>query len=167
MFWKVFKLAPFSVAVYPFGALISWLVTLLAWALSPLIAGISMVTGKNQVGGPLAYLYTHDASLDGGIENHIDGYDPNAKGFKLWWQRVCWICRNPGYRFSAYVLGFPDEGTVIIFRQGDDWPNFRLWTVLETRPGRRFFGYRGKNDRWYGWNYMAYAGRHLLKSKPI
>jgi hypothetical protein len=75
MFWKIIRLAPFSVAVYPFLMPISWLVTLTAWALSPVIAGISMVTGKNEV-GLFSLLYTHDASLDGGIEQSIDGYDP-------------------------------------------------------------------------------------------
>lgn len=166
MFWKVFRLAPSSVAVYPFAFIVSWVVTLLSYVLSPLIAGISLATGSNQVPW-LGWFYTHDASLDGGVEQGKDGYDPAATGFKLWWQRVCWICRNPGYRFNAYVLGLPAEGTTIIFREGDEWPNFRLWTVLETKSGRRYFGYRGKNDQWFGWNYMAYAGRHLLKSKPI
>ncbi|KQV81748.1 hypothetical protein [Rhizobium sp. Root1220] len=166
MFWKVFRLAPLSVAIYPACALLSWLATLLSYPLSPLIAGISMVTGKNEVGGLLAYFYTHDNSLDGGVDAGIPGYDANARGLKRWWLRVCWICRNPSYRFNAYVLGLPAGGTTIIFRQGE-WPNFRLWTVLETKSGRRYFGYRGKNDQWFGWNYIAYAGRHLLKSKPI
>ncbi len=72
MFWKIIRLAPLSVAVYPFVMPISWLVTLTAWALSPLIAGISMVMGKNEV-RLFSLLYTHDASLDCGILQAIDG----------------------------------------------------------------------------------------------
>ena len=165
MFWKVFRLAPFSVAVYPFGALLSWLVTLLAWVLSPLIAGISMATGSNQVSW-LGWFYTHDASLDGGIENHIDGYDQNAKGFRLWWQRVSWICRNPGYRFNAYVLGYSAEAPVLIFESGTAWPAVSYWTVIELKGGRRIFGYRS-GSRWFGWKHEPIAGRHQLKSRPF
>ncbi|KWV59579.1 hypothetical protein AS026_28435 [Rhizobium altiplani] len=77
--WKVFRLAPFSVAIYPFLAPISWLVTPTELALPPVIAGISMATGKNEVRF-FSLLYTHDASLDGGIKQAIDGYDPNAEG---------------------------------------------------------------------------------------
>ncbi|WP_051321096.1 hypothetical protein [Rhizobium mesoamericanum] len=166
MFWKVFRLAPFSVAVYPFLAPIAMLATLLAWALSPLIATISMITGKNEVGGPLAYLYTHDASLDGGIEQKHDGYDPNAKGFKLWCQRVCWICRNPASRFDAYVLGYPSEGSTLIFASGEPYPPIHYWSVIELKNGRRIFGYRHQG-RWFGWKHEAIAGRYLLKAKPF
>jgi hypothetical protein len=167
MFWTVAKLAPMSVAIYPFAALMSWLMKLVAWFMSPVIATVSMITGKNEVGGWLAYLYTHDASLDGGVEAGLPGYEASATGFRLWWQRVRWVCRNPAYRFNAYVLGFAAEGSVLIFEAGDQWPNFRYWTVMRSAGGWHFFGYRGKNDRWFGWNYMAYAGRHQIKSKPF
>lgn len=166
MFWKIFRLAPFSVAVYPFLMPISWLVTLTAWALSPLIATISMITGKNEVGGLLAYLYTHDASLDGGVGDHIRGYGPNAKGFKLWWQRVRWICRNPGGRFNGFILGYPSDGSTMIFKSGEPYPPVHYWTVNELKSGRRIFGYRHKG-RWFGWKHEAIAGRYLLKAKPF
>ncbi|WP_431321683.1 DUF7338 family protein [Rhizobium sp. YTU87027] len=166
MFWKIFRLAPLSVAVYPFLAPISWLMTLTAWILSPLVAGISMATGRNEVGGPFAYLYTHDASLDGGIEEAIDGYDPKARGFKLWWQRVCWICRNPSGRFNAYVLGYSADGSSLILESGNPYPPVSHWTVIELKSGRRIFGYRHKS-MWFGWKHTPIAGRHLLKSKPL
>jgi len=165
MFWKVFRLAPLSVAVYPFFALQAWVATIIAWALSPLIAGISMATGKNEV-RIFSLLYTHDASLDGGIEQGKDGYDPNANGFKLWWQRACWICRNPAYGFCAYIVGYPAEGSVIIFESGSPYPPVSHWTVIELKHGRRIFGYRNKS-RWFGWKHAAIAGRHQLKSKPF
>jgi len=165
MFWKVFRLAPLSCAVYPFLMPISWLGTLTAWALSPVIAGISMVTGKNEVSF-FSLLYTHDASLDGGIEQSIDGYDPTATGFKLWWQRVCWICRNPGARFNGFVLGYPSDGSKLIFKSGEPYPPVSYWTVIELKSGRRIFGYRHKG-RWFGWKHEAIAGRYLLKAKPF
>jgi len=167
MVLKALKLAPWSFLIYPLGFIASWVMTFLTWGVMCwVIATISMITGRNVVPW-LGWFYTHDASLDGGIEQHKDGYDPNAKGLKLWWQRVCWICRNPAYRFNAYVLGFAAEGSVLIFEAGDQWPNFRYWTVMRSAGGWHFFGYRGKNDRWFGWNYMAYAGRHQIKSKPF
>lgn len=165
MFWKILRLAPFSVAAYPFLMPISWLVTLTAWALSPVISGISMVTGKNEVRF-FSLLYTHDASLDGGIEQSIDGYDPNATGFKLWWQRVCWICRNPGGRFNGFILGYPSDSSTMILESGVGYPPVHHWTVVQLKSGRRIFGYRHKG-RWFGWKTEAIAGRYLLKAKPF
>ncbi|MBB3315102.1 hypothetical protein FHT77_000944 [Rhizobium sp. BK181] len=124
-----------------------------------------MATGKNQV--RLFWLfYTHDASLDGGIEQGKDGYDPNAKGFRLWWQRVCWICRNPAYGFCAYVLGHSADGSVMIFESGSPYPAVHHWYVVELRNGHRIFGNRHKT-RWLGWKHTPIAGRHQLKSKPV
>lgn len=167
MFRKVFKLAPASVIFYPLLMLLSWIVAwVIAVPLSPLVATISMITGRKDVGGPLSYLYTHNASLDGGIEQKVEGYEADAKGFRLWWQRVRWICRNPAYKFNAYVLGFSGDGASVIFRQGVEYPDFALWTVVQSASGRRFFGYRGKSC-WFGWNYTTYGGYHQLKSKPF
>lgn len=165
MFWKVFRLAPVSVAVYPFLVPIAWLMTVAAYAVSPLIAGISMATGNNQVLW-LRWFYTHDASLDGGIEQGKDGYDPAATGWKLWWQRVSWICRNPAYGFVAGPLGFSADRSAIIFESGEPYPPVSYWTVIRLKTGFRIFGYRHKT-RWLGWKYTPIAGRHQMKSKPF
>jgi hypothetical protein len=165
MFRQVFKLAPRSVLVYPFLCLCAWFMTLVAWVLSPIIAGISMATGKNVVPW-LGWLYTHDASLDGGIEQTKDGYDPAAKGFKLWWQRVCWVCRNPAYGFVAGPLGFSAEASALIFESGSPYPPVKHWTVIELKGGRRIFGYRN-GGKWFGWKHTPIAGRYQLKSKPF
>jgi hypothetical protein len=165
MLWTVFRLAPLSVAIYPFLAPISWLMTLASYAMSPVIAGISMATGSNQVPW-LGWFYTHDASLDGGIEQGKDGYDPAATGFKLWWQRVSWICRNPGYRFNAYVLGYSAEASILFFESGAGYPPVKHWTIVELKTGRRIFGYRN-GSRWFGWKAEGIGGRHQLKSKPF
>lgn len=168
MFWTVVKMAPLSVAIYPFCALLAWLMTLIAWLLSPMIAGISMATGKKDVSGPLSYFYTHNASLDGGVEQKVDGYDPAAKGFRLWWQRVCWICRNPAYKFCAHVLGFKGMtgNQDIVWSSGQAYPDPDFLYVIKSPSGRLFFGYRGKRC-WIGWNYTTYGGYHQLKSKPF
>jgi hypothetical protein len=165
MLWKVFRLAPVSVAVYPLLVPISWLMTLLSYVMSPIIAGISMATGSNQVPW-LGWFYTHDASLDGGIEQSKDGYDPAAKGLKLWWQRVCWVCRNPAYGFVAGPLGFSAEASALIFETGSPYPPVKHWTVIELKGGRRIFGYRN-GGKWFGWKHTPIAGRHQLKSKPF
>jgi hypothetical protein len=158
MFWKIFKQAPVSMITYPLYALVSWTVTLLSFALSPLIAGISMVTGKKDVGGPLSYFYTHNASLDGGVEQGVKGYDKDATGLSLFWQRVCWICRNPGYKFGSHVLGFKGEGSKVLFNDG-------VWSIVQSPKGNKYFGYRDPK-KWLGWSYKTYAGYHQLKSKP-
>ncbi|KWV42142.1 hypothetical protein AS026_21270 [Rhizobium altiplani] len=165
MFWKIIRLAPLSCAAYPLLAPIAMLATLLAWVLSPLIAGISMVTGSNQVLW-LRWFYTHDASLDGGIEQAHDGYDPNAKGLKLWWQRVCWVCRNPASSFDAYVLGYPADGSKVIFESGVSYPPVRYWAVIELKSGRRIFGYRHKGI-WWGWKHEPIEGLYQIKAKPF
>lgn len=165
MLWKIIRLAPLSVAFYLFFAPIAMLATLLAWVLSPVIAGISMVTGKNEV-RLFSLLYTHDASLDGGIEQRHDGYDPSAKGFKLWWQRVCWICRNPASSFDAYVLGYSSDGSNVVFESGAPYPPVRYWTVIELKSGRRIFGYRHKGA-WYGWKHEPIEVRYQIKAKPF
>jgi len=165
MFWKIIRLAPLSCAVYPLFALEAWIATLLAWVLSPLIAGVSMATGRNEV--RLFWLfYTHDASLDGGIEQGKDGYDPNAQGLKLWWQRVCWICRNPAYGFCAYIVGCSADGSVIILERGSAYPPDHHLVVIELQSGFRIFGYRD-GRRWFGWKHTPIAGRHQLKAKPF
>ncbi|MDM9643891.1 hypothetical protein [Rhizobium sp. S163] len=165
MFMMVFRLAPVSVLVYPLLVPISWLMTLLSYVMSPIIAGISMATGSNQVQW-LGWFYTHDASLDGGIEQNKDGYDPNATGFKLWWQRVSWIARNPAYRFNAYVLGYSAEASIVILESGTGWPPVKHWVVIELKGGKRIFSYRN-GSRWFGWKPEPIGGRHQLKSKPF
>lgn len=168
MFWKVFRLAPVSVAVYPIAFVLAKIAVLFAYALSPLIAGISIATGKNEVGGLLSYLYTHNASLDGGVEQGVEGYRDGLTGFSLWWQRVCWICRNPAYKFAAYVLGFSTDGATVIFDNGliHRTAPYGYWSVVQSAGGWKWFGYRGRNC-WYGWNYREYGGRHQVKGKPF
>lgn len=166
MILKAFKLAPCSFLIYPLGFIASWVMTFLTWAVMCwVIATISTITVRNVVPW-LGWFYTHDASLDGGIEQNKDGYDPNAKGFKLWWQRVCWICRNPAYGFVAGPLGFSADGFKIILESGKAYPPVKHWTVVELKSGFRIFGYRN-GGTWCGWKNQDIAGRIQLKSKPF
>jgi hypothetical protein len=166
MFWKTLRLAPLSFVAFLLFAPLLWIATLLAFVFSPVIAGISMVTGKNTVGGILSYLTTHNATLDGGIDQGVIGYEPNLSGWRLWWQRTCWVCRNPAYKFAALVLGFPTEGSKVVFESGSKDKPYSYWSVIETASGARYFGYRG-GGTWIGWNYRPYGSWHQFQAKPF
>jgi hypothetical protein len=162
-FLKAFKLAPWSVIKYPAWFLVAVISILIAYINSPLIAAYSVIKGVKNVGGFWGQLYTHDASLDGGIEQNIEGFEATAKGFKLFWQRTVWICRNPAYRFRAEKLGAGKEA-VFIWKEGEGLSPPNFWYVMETPDGKRYFGHRadyhykkGKYIKhWIGWT----PGRH-------
>lgn len=166
MFWTICRLAPLSVAIFLPLAVLLWLATLWAFILSPLIAAISIATGKNTVGGPLSYFTTHNATLDGGVDQGVAGYEPNLSGWRLWWQRTCWVCRNPAYKFAALCLGFPTEGSTLVFEAGSKDKPYSYWSVVQAANGTRYFGYRG-GGTWIGWNYRPYGSWHQLQAKPF
>lgn len=170
MFWKVFKMAPLSVVVFPFLILLSWIVgTFGSWVISPLLASWSVITKNPTPKGFWAWFYTHDNTLDGGWDVGIDGYkNPlELSFFGLIWQRMCWICRNPGYGFNAFVFGFKGQDNVdTVFQSGIPYPPDKYWYVVKDQAtGKLYFGYRGKKA-WVGWNYLAYGGYHQLKTRP-
>jgi hypothetical protein len=169
MFWKVFKQAWYSMLAYPVLALLSWFVgTFGSWILSPFLAAWSVLTDNNKPGGWWVYFYTHDNTLDGGWDDQVRGFEDPAtlsKG-KLFLQRMKWICRNPGYGFNAFLLGFKDTPKVqIIFEDGIPYPEDHYWYVIQSDKGWKFFGYRGKKA-WVGWNYLNYGGYHQIKTRP-
>jgi hypothetical protein len=134
--------------------------------LSPIVSAWSVITGdpKPRI---FAWLYTHDASLDGGQSQHPDQYKPGARGVALWWQRMFWICRNPAYGFAAYVIGLPVEGTLVAKTTlPDGWKNL----FFDKATGKHIgFGYRRqtkKLDIWLGWAAPSHDGkRYMLKIK--
>nr|CAI3971113.1 hypothetical protein ORM20_00064 [Ochrobactrum phage ORM_20] len=150
------------------------LLKLLSIFLSPALAGLSMLIGKNVLPYPLNLFHTHDDTLDGG-QSQL-GW-PDVSGVKLWWQRTKWIARNPAYGFSAYVLGFKNEGVKVLYEKGewvDDWNDGKLHYhayVYEDSSGRKFFGFRNRYKLfgmimscWIGWNWDLYDGEtHQLK----
>lgn len=178
-FLKVMKLAPMRLVTFPVYAIASWLVNILAWLLSPLLAAWSVIAGINKLPPPFNLLHTHDNTLDGGQNQ---GYKVGVKGVRLWWQRTCWICRNPGYGFKAYVLGFKTAGHKLIWANPlpkpvfDDVGGLYYWYVMEDAEGRRYWGYRANYKftkkryikQWIGWHYYPYDGIHQqLKSHLV
>lgn len=168
MFWTVFKKAWLSMLIYPLLFVLSWLITFASWALSPLLATWSVTSRSNTPGGLWRWFYSHDNTLDGGWDVGIRGYkDPaTLSWYKLIWQRMCWICRNPGYGFNAFVLGFKHTNNVqIVFEKGIPYPEDSYWYVIQSDNGWKFFGFRG-DKTWVGWNYLNYGGYHQLKTRP-
>jgi hypothetical protein len=137
---------------------------LLAFILSPFLAALSMLTGP-VLPGFLQWFSTTDDTLDGGQHQHPEIYHP-VRGFKLWWQRTCWICRNPAHGWQSRVLGFLTEGhTVISETTTNDGPYFTTKTIMQDAKGRRYFSWRSDQKRfgmyvkiWIGWNPRAYDG---------
>ncbi|NEJ10476.1 hypothetical protein GR238_34515 [Rhizobium leguminosarum] len=139
---------------------------LLAYLLSPALAAISLLTGP-KLPGVLQWFSTLDADLDGGIAQGVKGYEAGLSGRRLWWQRTCWICRNPAHGWQSELLGMPASGVVIIEQQIGDQPK-RQWYLMKTADGVRFFCW--KRDQpliggfylklWFGWVNKAYDGRN-------
>ncbi|WP_245510262.1 DUF7338 family protein [Rhizobium ruizarguesonis] len=60
----------------------------------PFLAAWSMKHGP-VLPGRWRWFSTLNADLDGYTPQRVAGFDPAAKGFKLWWQRTRWTWRNP------------------------------------------------------------------------
>ncbi|MBX4954293.1 hypothetical protein HJB76_02135 [Rhizobium lentis] len=139
---------------------------LLSYLLSPVLAALSLLTGP-RLPGILQWFSTLDADLDGGIGQGVKGYRADLTGWGLWWQRTCWICRNPAHGWQSRLLGMPAAGTIIIKQQITETPK-NQWYVMETAKGVRFFCF--KRDQplvggfylkiWLGWVNKAYDGRN-------
>ncbi|MCH4546829.1 hypothetical protein MK632_13700 [Rhizobium changzhiense] len=139
---------------------------LLAYILAPLLAAISLVTGS-RLPGVLQWFSTLDADLDGGISQRVKGYRPDLTGWGLWWQRTCWICRNPAHGWQSELLGMPAAGSIIVRQVISETPK-NQWYVMETARGVPFFCF--KRDQplfggfylklWFGWVNKPYDGRN-------
>ena len=159
---------------YVLFAVVSMAVNLLAYMLSPFLAAYSVWKDIDVLPYPWSLFHTHDNTLDGGQKQ---GYRIGVRGLSLWWQRVCWICRNPGYGFDAYILGFAHAGYRVLSEKGDQASfgvdNRGFYSnVMQAANGKKYFSYRrnvplwGRRyiKVWFGWNYMAYGGeRHQIK----
>ena len=125
--------------------------------LSPVVAAWSVIA-RDPAPRIFAWLYTHDDDLDG---NHPLYLPVPTNPIKLWWNRTCWICRNPSYGFAAYVLGLKiDEVTVETTQVGNGW------TDTFYKNGKVVgFGYRrilSKWDIWLGWARPSHDGKHYM-----
>ncbi|WP_315859845.1 hypothetical protein [Rhizobium leguminosarum] len=139
---------------------------LLSFLLSPALAAMSLLTGP-RLPGILQWFSTLDADLDGGIGQGVKGYRADLTGCRLWWQRTCWICRNPAHGWQSELLGMPAAGSIIVRQVISDTPK-NQWYVMETAKGVRFFCW--KRDQplfggfylklWFGWVNKPYDGRN-------
>lgn len=91
------------IACWPVNAVL----VLTAYVLSPFLALWSMKYGP-VLPGKWRWFSTLNATLDGYIAQGVSGFDPNAKGFKLWWQRTRWTWRNPCNGWQSEALGVAD-----------------------------------------------------------
>ncbi|PDS45205.1 hypothetical protein CO662_24905 [Rhizobium anhuiense] len=138
----------------------------LSYLLSPALAGLSMLSGP-RLPGVLQWFSTLDADLDGGISQRVKGYTPNLTGWSLWWQRTCWICRNPAHGWQSALLGMPAFGTIIAQQWISEDPKQQFY-LMQTARGVRFFCF--KRDQpliggfylkiWLGWVNKPYDGRN-------
>lgn len=154
--------------------IIAQLLTIICYIISPLLAAWSVLANIDVLPWPFSLFHTHDNTLDGGQKQ---GYEIGVTGWKLWWQRTRWICRNPIYGFNAYIFGFDHDGYRVLRESGavPDFskPSAYYSNVMEDAGGRRYFTYRrniplfgGRFIKvWVGWNYVAYGGiKHQLKT---
>lgn len=132
---------------------VNFALVLLAYVLSPFLALWSMKYGP-VLPGRWRLFSTLNATLDGYIAQGVDGFDPNAKGFKLWWQRTRWTWRNPCNGWQSELLGIKniDQG----------------FTVKKDIP--LFGGYKikfwcGWNNNKRGGNYYPYAFQCSIRRK--
>ncbi|OOO32834.1 hypothetical protein EFR00_30360 [Rhizobium sophoriradicis] len=138
----------------------------MAYVFSPALAALSLLSGP-RLPGVLQWFSTLDADLDGGIAQSVKSYRSGLSSWRLWWQRTCWICRNPAHGWQSRLLGMPAAGTVIIEQQISEAPK-NQWYVMETANGVRFFCW--KRDQplfggfylklWFGWVNKSYDGRN-------
>lgn len=153
-----------SVFLYIFYFPINLFFVLLSYILSPFLAALSLLTGP-RLPGVLQWFSTLDADLDGGIAQGVNGYQAGLSGWRLWWQRTCWICRNPAHGLQSELLGITAHNTVIYQQWLQDEPKQQFY-IMETVKGFRFFCF--KRDQplfggyyiklWLGWSNKSYDG---------
>ncbi|QIG66002.1 hypothetical protein phiOC_p360 [Ochrobactrum phage vB_OspM_OC] len=166
-----------------FFAIFLFAMKLLSIVLSPFLSAWSVIAKINVLPAPFSWFHTNDDTLDGG-QNQL-GW-PKVTGFKLFLQRMKWICRNPAYGFAAYVVGFKTEGHEVVYSriknpdgsQNFDWraKGMSYFAIMKDAKGKHYFVYRrvwkddGKKNTatWIGWNYVPYDGvYHHMKINPI
>lgn len=141
-----------------------------SWFLSPFLALYSVIAGRSVLPSLLQNFSTLDDNLDGGQHQQPDIYPAGVTGRKLWWQRTCWICRNPAQGWQARVLGYKDVGRTItgssdLSSANWDLPGAMYWETVQAANGKKYFCYRknigfGKKyfKFWIGWHYQAKNG---------
>lgn len=145
--------------------------TLLTYVLSPVLSLYSVIFKKKNLPMPFYLLQTHDNDLDGG---QLQGYKITTNPFRLWWQRMCWLCRNPAYGWSAIVCGIKKEEysqVKITEYNKEDYLEFTVFLNKKTNKKRFGIRWHPKWSKkfyvkyWIGWNHFAYGGTyHQVKT---
>lgn len=151
-------------------ALVSFAFNIFVWITSPLWALIAATFKLNSLPGILKWVHTHDNPIWG---QNVPMPSKFVDRFKV---AIRWICRNPGYGFDAYVLGFKDTAVldqVVIKQIGPEFDKGNLalfYVVMSTTSGKRFSFrmdiplWNGRYIKtWFGWHYINQAGYRMLK----
>lgn len=153
-------------------AVLMGLLILLAWVLSPLLAGLSILFGLKRLPFGLQWFSTVDDTLDGGQRQHPDKYPAGVRGASLWWQRTCWICRNPAQGFGVYAFGYSMSSSYTESEVAEGDLTIKIFILGD---GRRIFSYQrnvplwGKTylKLWFGWARKTNILRYSLKVVPF
>jgi hypothetical protein len=120
------------------AALLDTAFTLISFPLAPLV--VLFTNSAGYLPAWLTWFQTFDNSLDAGwkIQGNFGDYLTTGiapTGILLYWYRVRWLWRNPGYGFSYYVVGIAFDPTAwrVLAYSSDGANN----TYLAT-DGRRF-----------------------------
>ncbi|WP_445974361.1 DUF7338 family protein [Rhizobium bangladeshense] len=77
---------------------------------------MSFIASRARLRRATSRFSTLDADLDGGIGQGVRGYRADITGWRLWWQRTCWICRNPAHGWQSELLGMQAFGTILLLQ---------------------------------------------------
>lgn len=146
-------------------ALADNLFTLVSFPLAPLVAAFADSDGN--LPRALRWFQTFDASLDAGWKDGYFTHTGTPTGVALWWLRVRWLWRNPGYGFGYYPVGIafdPAAWRVVHFSTDGTSSTF-----IAT-DGRHFNIELGRSWLslklgWKVWNYFD-AGSGSFRSTP-
>lgn len=156
------------IALYIIYAVLSFLFNIFVVITSPIWALIAAAFKLETLPGIFKWVHTHDNNIYGGLMPITF-----SQRFKA---AVRWLCRNPGYGFDAFVLGFKSSNIEFQNTTG----NYQLFEsstsafqkdIMTLMNGSKRFSYRRniplwKNRYikiWFGWHYLDQAGYRMLK----
>ena len=151
---------------------VSLIFNILVMLTSPVWALWAAIGKMKTLPGIFSHVHTHDDWIYGHGWPKPDVPEDFFDRFKI---ALWWLCRNPGYTFDAEVLGFKDEGMVVLKDETkgkfDSGEPAKRYTVMQTGNGKKYFSYRrdfklgkGKFCKfWAGWQPTNQSGWHIIK----
>lgn len=154
---------------YSLLALVSLLFNIFVYITSPLWALIAATFKLDSLPWILKWVHTHDNPIWGNKATMPTTFKERFK------TAVWWLCRNPGYGFDAYILGYKSteiisQETVKKINTFDTGESALQVDLIQTTKGK-IFSYRrdvklggGRFIKmWFGWHYKDQAGYRMLK----